>query len=124
MQESRTPRTIPTGSVGAAGAAGVETIGAVIARVRTEHGATQLKLAERLCAAAGVPTVTRHEISRWEREERLPNRFWLGWLALVLDLPVEQLELAVAAARRRRDDSGAHPGWHRVRPGVYAARAS
>ena len=114
-KESRTPRTIP---------AGVETIGAMIARVRTERGATQLKLAEWLCAAAGVATVTRHEISRWEREERLPSGFWLGWLALVLDLPVDQLELAVVAARRRRVDHGAHPGWHRVRAGVYAARAS
>lgn len=114
-EESRTPWPVP------AGMAGVETIGAVIARVRTEHGVTQLKLAEWLCAAAGVATVTRHEVSRWEREERLPSRFWLGWLALVLDLPVDQLELAVVAARRQRVG---HPGWQRVRPGVYAARAS
>jgi transcriptional regulator with XRE-family HTH domain len=124
MQESWTPRTIRAGGAGAAGMTGVETIGAMIARVRAEHGATQLRLAEWLCAAAGVATVTRHEISRWEREERLPSRFWLGWLALVLDLPVDQLELAVTAARRRRDDHGGHPGWRRVRPGVYAARAS
>ena len=111
-EESQTPWTFQ---------AGVETVGALIARARTERGVTQLKLAEWLCAAAGVATVTRHEVSRWEREERLPSGFWLGWLALVLDLPVDQLELSVVAARRQRGD---RRGWRRVRPGVYAARAS
>jgi transcriptional regulator with XRE-family HTH domain len=104
----------------------VETIGAVIARARAERGVSQLRLAERLCAAAGVATVTRHEVSRWEREERLPSGFWLGWLALVLDLPVDQLELAVAAARRRRTahPSSTAPHWRQIGPGVYTSRAS
>jgi transcriptional regulator with XRE-family HTH domain len=100
-----------------------ETIGALLARARHDRGVSQLRLAERLCAAAGVTTVTRHEISRWEREERLPSGFWLGWLALVLDLPTEQLERAVAVARRRRQSHGA-AGWVRQQPGVYAPKAS
>jgi transcriptional regulator with XRE-family HTH domain len=80
-----------------------ETIGVLLARARIDRGVSQLRLAERLCAAAGVATLTRHEISRWERGERLPSGFWLGWLALVLELPLGQLEAAVAAARRRRE---------------------
>jgi transcriptional regulator with XRE-family HTH domain len=120
MREFRTPRAVPAGS-----GDDTDTIGTVLARARTERGVTQLRLAEWLCAASGAATVTRHEISRWEREERLPSGFWLGWLAFVLDLPVGDLEQAVTAARRRRLRAGAttHPGWRRVRPGVYEARA-
>jgi transcriptional regulator with XRE-family HTH domain/tetratricopeptide (TPR) repeat protein len=63
------------------------------------RGYSQLRVAERLCAASGLPTVSRHEVSRWEREERVPGSFWLGWLAVVLDTPLEGLETAVAVAR-------------------------
>jgi transcriptional regulator with XRE-family HTH domain len=79
-----------------------ETIGALLAQVRGELGLTQLRLAERLCAASGQATLTRNEISRWERCERIPSRYWLDWLAVVLDMPVTRLERASAAARRRR----------------------
>jgi transcriptional regulator with XRE-family HTH domain len=96
-----------------------ETIGALIARIRAENGVTQLRLAARLCAAAGVATVTRHEISRWEREERIPSGYWLGWLALTLDLPLEQLERAAAAARRERIMATYRSEWRMVAPGVY-----
>jgi transcriptional regulator with XRE-family HTH domain len=79
-----------------------ESIGALLARVRTAAGKSQLRLAELLCAASGTPTVTRHEVSRWEREQRLPSAYWLGWLAVVLDTPLDDLERATAMARRRR----------------------
>ncbi|OLB81206.1 MAG: hypothetical protein AUI14_04110 [Actinobacteria bacterium 13_2_20CM_2_71_6] len=46
--------------------------------------------------------MTRHEVSRWEREERVPTGFWLGWLALVLDVPLDALAAAAARTRRRR----------------------
>jgi transcriptional regulator with XRE-family HTH domain len=106
-----------------------ETLGALLARVRGEQGVSQLRLAERLCAASGQPTVTRHEVSRWEREERIPTSYWLGWLAAVLDLPLARLERSAAAARRARRWRPRHGGgpvpaglgepWVRVRPGVY-----
>ncbi|HET8682531.1 MAG TPA: helix-turn-helix transcriptional regulator [Micromonosporaceae bacterium] len=80
----------------------VESIGALLARARTARGMSQLRLAELLCAASGVATVTRHECSRWEREERIPTGHWLRWLALVLEVPLEELEAGAAAARRRR----------------------
>jgi transcriptional regulator with XRE-family HTH domain len=79
-----------------------ETIGTLLAQVRGELGVTQLRLAERLCAASGTATVTRNEISRWERGERIPTRYWLRWLSVVLEIPLARLERAGAAARRMR----------------------
>ncbi len=95
-----------------------ETIGALIARVRGELGITQLRLAERLCASAGVATVTRHEVSRWERGERVPSGYWLAWLAAALDQPLGDLERAVAATRRLR--AGPPSYWVEEAPGVYS----
>ncbi|HYN93061.1 MAG TPA: helix-turn-helix transcriptional regulator, partial [Pilimelia sp.] len=51
-----------------------ESIGALLVHLRLARGWSQLRLAEHLCAAAGVATVSRHEVSRWEREERVPGR--------------------------------------------------
>jgi hypothetical protein len=84
--------------------AGSESIGAMLTRVRLADGRSQLRVAELLCAASGVSTVTRHEISRWEREERIPSVHWLRWLAAVLDVPLDELEHAAAVARGRRGD--------------------
>lgn len=78
-----------------------EIFGARLAALRMGRGWSQLRLAEQLCAAAGVPTVSRHEVSRWERGERVPGEFWLGWLAVVLDSPHAELVAAAARARRR-----------------------
>jgi len=103
-----------------------ETIGALVARVRQEQGVTQLRLAERLCASSGQATVTRHEVSRWEREERIPSGYWLAWLAVALDVPLAELERAAGAARRSRrpgSQPGPHslpgPGWVLEAAGVY-----
>jgi transcriptional regulator with XRE-family HTH domain len=96
-----------------------ETLGALITRVRTDAGLTQLRLADMLCAAAGAPTVTRNEISRWEREERIPRGYWLAWLALCLDVPLAQLERAAADSRRHRRRLVPPRGWQQFAPGVY-----
>jgi hypothetical protein len=60
-----------------------------------------------------MPTVSRHEVSRWEREERVPGSFWLGWLAVVLDFPLAGLEAAVAATRRVGQQPVPIPPEHR-----------
>jgi transcriptional regulator with XRE-family HTH domain len=86
-----------------------ESFGAMLTRIRLARGWSQLRVAERLCAASGVATVTRNEMSRWERGDRVPSRFWLGWLALVLEVPVEELAGAAARSRRRRPASPAPP---------------
>jgi transcriptional regulator with XRE-family HTH domain len=102
-----------------------EPIGAMLARVRSERGISQLRLAERLCARAGTPTVTRNEVSRWERQERIPGAFWLGWLAEALDLPLTELERAAAVARRRRRMRAGVPAtWTEHTAGVYVRVAS
>ncbi|WP_433049580.1 hypothetical protein [Dactylosporangium sp. CS-033363] len=79
-----------------------EIFGALLTRLRLARGRSQLRLAEALCAAAGVPTITRHEVSRWERGERVPSPSWLAWIAFVLEAPVEELEEAAARSRRGR----------------------
>lgn len=97
---------------------GPEPIGQLLRRLRLAKGFSQLRLAERLCDASRLPTISRHEVSRWEREERIPGSFWLRWLAVVLDVPLEQLEAATAAARiclpGRPFPSGLHRRLYRV----------
>lgn len=91
-----------------------ESIGPLLTRTRLAHGLSQLRVAERLCATSGTSTVGRHEVSRWEREERLPGSFWLGWLSVVLEVPLDELEAAVAAARAAAGfRPGSRPSGHR-----------
>ena len=40
-----------------------ESFGAMLTRIRLARGWSQLRVAERLCAASGVATVTRNELS-------------------------------------------------------------
>ncbi|MGA4730078.1 helix-turn-helix domain-containing protein [Micromonospora taraxaci] len=75
-------------------------LGPLLARCRLARGWSQQRTAAELCAAAGVPTLSRHEVSRWERQRRVPGRFWLGWLAVVLDVPLVALAEAAATTRR------------------------
>jgi transcriptional regulator with XRE-family HTH domain len=90
-----------------------ERIDALLARLRRERGLSQVRFAERLCAASGMHTLSRHEVSRWERGERVPSDRWLPWLATVLD--VEPGVLRIAAHRSR----GGVPGWTMIEPGVW-----
>jgi transcriptional regulator with XRE-family HTH domain len=83
--------------VSVAGAA--EPLGALLTRLRLTRGLSQARLAEELNTAAGVPTVSRHEVSQWEREQRLPSSFWLRWLSTFFDVPLEQLESARACSK-------------------------
>lgn len=80
-----------------------EPVGRMIARLRMSIGLSQPRLAERLAAASSNDTVTRHEVSRWERGTRIPSTFWLRHLADVLDVDLAVLEAAAAVAREGRD---------------------
>ncbi|WP_416903140.1 transcriptional regulator [Micromonospora echinospora] len=84
---------------------GPELSGPLLARFRLARGWSQAQLAARLCAAAGVATLSRHEVSRWERQVRVPGEFWLDWLAVVLGIPRARLSGAAAASRH----TGAYP---------------
>ncbi len=63
---------------------------------------SQVILAQRLAETSGNQTLTRTEISRWERGKRIPGPYWRGWLSEVLDVPPERLETAATSARRLR----------------------
>lgn len=64
--------------------------------LRQARGMSQTRLAEVLCDLSGRPTVTRTEISRYERGVRTPSPFWRHWLAVALEVPVSQLDQATA----------------------------
>jgi transcriptional regulator with XRE-family HTH domain len=91
---------------GKAGGSAVGT-GTLIARRRRELGMSQTDLADDLNRAAGQATLTRHEISRWERGQVSPGRHWLPHLAEVLEIPLRQLRMA---ARRGDSAADAQPG--------------
>ncbi|MEN3609937.1 helix-turn-helix transcriptional regulator [Plantactinospora sp. ZYX-F-223] len=95
-------------------------LGALLTELRLARGWSQLRVAEQLCAASGVPTVSRHEVSRWERQQRVPGQFWLSWLAAVLEVPVEELAVAAAASRPTTADGG--EGRDGGNPGAVRAR--
>ncbi|WP_233219984.1 helix-turn-helix domain-containing protein [Micromonospora sp. RP3T] len=81
---------------------GPRQLGPLLVELRAARGWSQQRTAAELCAAAGVLTLTRHEVSRWERQLRLPGDFWSVWLARVLGVPSELITEAVAHSRRLR----------------------
>lgn len=84
----------------------------LLAERRIAKGWSQCDLAEKLHAMSGNDSVTREEVSRWERGKRIPGPYWRHWLSDVLDTSRHELEFAAAIARRhrRRLAPGEHPG--------------
>ncbi|MEU3743227.1 helix-turn-helix domain-containing protein [Streptomyces sp. NPDC032198] len=75
-----------------------ETVGELVRRLRLARGWSQRRLAEALAEAApGRVPPTRNDVSRWEIGTRSP-REWLPFLAQVLQVPREMLEMAKAAS--------------------------
>ncbi|MGW8746552.1 helix-turn-helix domain-containing protein [Streptomyces sp. NPDC055794] len=72
--------------------------GDYLAALRRGAGLSQNQLAARLCLASGTASVTRSEVSRWERGVRVPGA-WLPFLAQVLAVPHSELRQAAAYAR-------------------------
>jgi transcriptional regulator with XRE-family HTH domain len=97
-----------------------EQLGAMLVRLRQRKRWTQLRVAEGLCAASGVTTITRNEVSRWERQERIPSVVWLRWLAAVLG--VSAVELMAAAAMTRKK-AGASASTATASTGTNGAKA-
>ncbi|GAA2646935.1 hypothetical protein GCM10010399_95140 [Dactylosporangium fulvum] len=86
--------------------AAVNDFGALVANRRRTLGLSQRDLAERACSVSGRATITRHELSRYERGVRLPGGPMMAVLAEVLDVPVAVLAGAVTAAQERRRRHG------------------
>lgn len=70
----------------------------LLTSLRRDRGLSQGGLADRLCDLSGRPTVTRTEVSRYERGVRTPSSYWRHWLAVALDVPVTVLERAATHA--------------------------
>ncbi|MFE7648664.1 helix-turn-helix domain-containing protein [Streptomyces phaeoluteigriseus] len=75
--------------------------GQYLAGLRRRTGKSQRQLAALLCTLSGVQTITRNEVSRWERGSRVPE-VWLPFLAAALQAPETQLRQAVDYARGDR----------------------
>jgi transcriptional regulator with XRE-family HTH domain len=69
-------------------------LGCLVRDLRLTHGWSQARLADELCRTARHATVTREDVSRWERGKRCPGPFWLRHLATALDVPLHVLEEA------------------------------
>ncbi|MEO3752538.1 helix-turn-helix transcriptional regulator [Streptomyces sp. B6B3] len=82
--------------------------GAYLARLRRTSRLSQRQVASKLCALSGVQSLTRNEVSRWERGERIPDS-WLPALAQALEVPLNELEQAAAYAREEIDGRPAEP---------------
>jgi transcriptional regulator with XRE-family HTH domain len=71
----------------------METFGGLLRQLRRARGWSQARLADALADTAGRATLSRHEVSGWERGRRLP-RWWLPHIAAVFELDVTALERA------------------------------
>jgi transcriptional regulator with XRE-family HTH domain len=61
--------------------------------LRRARGWSQGRLAAELARASGRDTVTRETVSRWETGKiQCPDPYWLRYLAVVLQIPIEVLE--------------------------------
>ncbi|MFI5986182.1 helix-turn-helix domain-containing protein [Streptomyces sp. NPDC051555] len=74
----------------------------LLRRLRTEAGRTQEQQAAAINTASGRDTMTRREISRYERGENIPTAHTIRHIALACGVPPEQLGREAAAARARR----------------------
>src|SRR5258707_841993 len=81
--------------------------GMMIMGARRRRGWSQQTLASRLCTASGTATLSRHEVSRWERGTRLPSAYWLGPLSALLGIDRVDFDRAVVRARNDRRRSRA-----------------
>jgi transcriptional regulator with XRE-family HTH domain len=76
--------------------------GTLIREARNSLGYSQYAVAEELVRASGNDSLTREQVARWERGKRIPGPYWRRWICTVLQLPVNDLEIAVRFARDAR----------------------
>ena len=74
-------------------------IGLLIRDLRLGLNWSQGQLANRLCAVSGRTSLTREDVSRWERGKVIPGPFWIDHLANVLEVPTNALLGAATVAR-------------------------
>ncbi len=77
-------------------------ITALIPQARREQGLTQRELADLLCEISQNDSLTREEVSRWERGKRIPGPYWRAWISAVLDVPQSEVNRAAMIERECR----------------------
>ncbi|MET8831309.1 helix-turn-helix transcriptional regulator [Streptomyces sp. NPDC004610] len=75
---------------------------ALLLRLRKDTGRTQERHAEAINAVSGRETLTRREISRYEKFETVPTDHTLEHIAVACGIPFEDLRREAQAARARR----------------------
>lgn len=76
-----------------------EPVGSMIRRTRNRLGYSQYEIAIELAKISGNDSLTREEVSRWERGKRIPGPYWRQWISRVLLVPPQDLDLAARIAR-------------------------
>ncbi|MGI5506801.1 helix-turn-helix domain-containing protein [Lentzea sp. CA-135723] len=74
----------------------------LIPQARRAQGLTQRELADLLCEISQNDSVTREEVSRWERGKRIPGPYWRAWISAALDVPHAEVDRAALAERQYR----------------------
>lgn len=75
-------------------------IGSLIRERRNASGWSQNGLAAELCKFKA--TITRDEIKSWENGKHIPGEEWRGHLAIVLGVPLSDLDAAATVSRMNR----------------------
>lgn len=78
------------------------TAGRLVPDLRLGRNWSQGQLATQLCLVSGRPSITREDVSRWERGKVIPGSFWLDHLAVVFDVPPAALREATSLSRVNR----------------------
>ncbi|MFC8246939.1 helix-turn-helix transcriptional regulator [Streptomyces chartreusis] len=74
----------------------------LLLRLREDAGRTQEQQAEAINAVSGRDTMTRREISRYEKFENVPTNHTLAHIAVACGVPFDELPREAKAARARR----------------------
>lgn len=83
----------------------VDSFALLLRRLRKEAGRSQEQQADAINAVSGRITVTRREISRYEKSENIPTNHTLEHIAVACSVPFETLQREAKAARARRSQA-------------------
>ncbi|MFB7828394.1 helix-turn-helix transcriptional regulator [Streptomyces hydrogenans] len=86
----------------------VDPFALLLLMLRKQAGRTQEQQADAINAASGRITVTRREISRYEKSENIPTNHTLEHIAVACGVPFEELQREAKAARARRREARRH----------------
>ncbi|GAA2045770.1 hypothetical protein GCM10009757_12730 [Streptomyces cheonanensis] len=92
--------------------------GQYLASLRRHTGRSQRQFSAVLCAASGTQSITRNEVSRWERECRVPD-VWLSTIAQVLGVRFTKLRRPLRAVPLLQDVLARYDATHAREVALY-----